>query len=121
MPVTDYMSNDVANGWSATSTSNGTINYGEGGFFESAKGILSGASDLLGTGLEGWIDFERLKGQAESYGSVQDATRRSYQTPSGTTNQPNAAGSGMSLPGNMTGRQLLIAGGVVLLAVYLMR
>lgn len=111
MAFTDYMGSDVANEY----------NYGSGGFFESAQGIFSGISDTLNTGLEGWINFEKLKGEAESYGQTQNLARESIQTPSGTTQQvPQSAG----LPGNLanlTNQQLLIAGGVVLLAVYLMK
>lgn len=116
MPLTDYMSQDVATGFGT----GGTTNYGSGGFMEAAKGIFSDATDILGQGIETWLNFEEARAIRDGYGQSQATTRDTVSTPSGYTTQSNPA-TGTGLPLNLTGQQLLIAGGVVLLAVYLMR
>ncbi|MCK0745019.1 hypothetical protein [Chromohalobacter nigrandesensis] len=126
MALTDYTSGsgglfgDVLSSETATDYSNDGINYGDGGFFEQAKGIFGGVNDVLGDGLNTWINFEKAKGIAESTGDSQAYERTTTQTPSGNRQQPNTAAMA-GLPGNLSGGQLLIAGGVVLLAFYLIK
>lgn len=114
----DALSTETATGYS--SDGGDGINYGDGGFFESAKGIFGGVNDVLGDGLNTWINFEKAKGIAESTGQSQAYERTSTQTPSGNRQQPNTAAMA-GLPGNLSGGQLMIAGGVVLLAFYLLK
>lgn len=111
----DVLSTETATGYSGDG-----INYGNGGFFDQAKGIFSGVNDVLGEGLNTWINFEKARGIVESSGQAQAYQRNAVQTPSGDRQMPNNAGTA-GLPGNLTGGQLLIAGGVVLLAFYLIK
>lgn len=126
MATYDYMSGggslfgDALSTETATGYSSDGINYGDGGFFDQAKGIFGGVNDVMGEGLNTWINFEKAKGIAESTGQSQEYQRTSTQTPSGNRQQPNTAAMA-GLPGNLSGGQLLIAGGVVLLAFYLIK